>query len=79
MDGFTQSLLSEDAGSILATATNWDELEIQEETESGSSITSKIQLPTQVRETHFRSLGLRWGKDCSVLEKSSNSQLLRRS
>ncbi|XP_040845511.1 conserved oligomeric Golgi complex subunit 1 isoform X1 [Ochotona curzoniae] len=46
-DGFTQSLLSEDAGSILATATNWDELEIQEETESGSSITSKIRLPTQ--------------------------------
>ncbi|XP_055448178.1 conserved oligomeric Golgi complex subunit 1 [Psammomys obesus] len=45
--GFTQSLLLSDAGSILATATNWDELEIQEETESGNSITSKIRLPTQ--------------------------------
>ncbi|XP_008574303.1 PREDICTED: conserved oligomeric Golgi complex subunit 1 [Galeopterus variegatus] len=45
--GFTQSLLLDDAGSVLAMATNWDELEIQEETESGSSITSKIQLPIQ--------------------------------
>ncbi|XP_059128029.1 conserved oligomeric Golgi complex subunit 1 [Peromyscus eremicus] len=45
--GFTQSLLLSDAGSILATATNWDELEIQEETESGNSVTSKIRLPTQ--------------------------------
>ncbi|EDM06517.1 component of oligomeric golgi complex 1 (predicted), isoform CRA_b [Rattus norvegicus] len=45
--GFTQSLLLSDAGSVLATATSWDELEIQEETESGSSVTSKIRLPTQ--------------------------------
>ncbi|XP_005402145.1 PREDICTED: conserved oligomeric Golgi complex subunit 1 isoform X2 [Chinchilla lanigera] len=45
--GFTQSLLLDDAGSVLATATNWEELEIQEETESGSSITSKIRLPSQ--------------------------------
>uniref|UniRef100_A0A8C6RWY6 Conserved oligomeric Golgi complex subunit 1 n=1 Tax=Nannospalax galili TaxID=1026970 RepID=A0A8C6RWY6_NANGA len=45
--GFTQSLLLSNAGSVLATATNWDELEIQEETESGSSVTSKIRLPTQ--------------------------------
>lgn len=45
--GFTRSLLLSDAGSVLATATNWDELEIQEETESGSSVTSKIRLPTQ--------------------------------
>ncbi|XP_058140629.1 conserved oligomeric Golgi complex subunit 1 isoform X2 [Dasypus novemcinctus] len=45
--GFTQSLLLDDAGSILAMATSWDELEIQEETESGSSVTSKIRLPTQ--------------------------------
>ncbi|KAM9209635.1 conserved oligomeric Golgi complex subunit 1 [Dugong dugon] len=44
---FTQSLLSDDAGSVLATATSWDELEIQEETESGSSVTSKIRLPVQ--------------------------------
>lgn len=56
--GFTQSLLLSDAGSILATATNWDELEIQEETESGSSITSKIRLPTQVSLSHcHRCLG----------------------
>ncbi|XP_004693526.1 PREDICTED: conserved oligomeric Golgi complex subunit 1 [Condylura cristata] len=45
--GFTQSLLSDDAGSVLATATSWDELEIQEEAESGSSVTSKIRLPAQ--------------------------------
>ncbi|XP_066090084.1 conserved oligomeric Golgi complex subunit 1 [Saccopteryx bilineata] len=45
--GFAQSLLLDDAGSVLATATSWDELEIQEEAESGSSITSKIRLPIQ--------------------------------
>ncbi|XP_028617081.1 conserved oligomeric Golgi complex subunit 1 isoform X2 [Grammomys surdaster] len=45
--GFTRSLLLSDAGSVLATATNWDEVEIQEETESGSSVMSKIRLPTQ--------------------------------
>uniref|UniRef100_A0A2R8ZKL8 Conserved oligomeric Golgi complex subunit 1 n=1 Tax=Pan paniscus TaxID=9597 RepID=A0A2R8ZKL8_PANPA len=45
--GFTQSLLLDDAGSVLATATSWDELEIQEEAESGSSVTSKIRLPAQ--------------------------------
>ncbi|VFV34401.1 conserved oligomeric golgi complex [Lynx pardinus] len=45
--GFTQSLLLDDAGSILATATSWDELEIQEEAESGSCIMSTIRLPTQ--------------------------------
>ncbi|XP_020016576.2 conserved oligomeric Golgi complex subunit 1 isoform X1 [Castor canadensis] len=45
--GFTQSLLLDDAGSVLAMATSWDELEIQEETESGSSVTSTIRLPTQ--------------------------------
>uniref|UniRef100_K7GJU2 Conserved oligomeric Golgi complex subunit 1 n=1 Tax=Pelodiscus sinensis TaxID=13735 RepID=K7GJU2_PELSI len=44
---FTQTLLLDTAGSILATATNWDEIEIQEETESGSSVTSKIRLPVQ--------------------------------
>uniref|UniRef100_A0A3Q4M9K9 Conserved oligomeric Golgi complex subunit 1 n=1 Tax=Neolamprologus brichardi TaxID=32507 RepID=A0A3Q4M9K9_NEOBR len=32
---------------ILATATNWEDLEIQEEAESGSSVTSKIRLPVQ--------------------------------
>ncbi|OWK14222.1 COG1 [Cervus elaphus hippelaphus] len=45
--GFAQSLLVDDAGSVLATATSWDELEIQEEAESGSSVTSKIRLPVQ--------------------------------
>uniref|UniRef100_A0A8C7ATA6 Conserved oligomeric Golgi complex subunit 1 n=1 Tax=Neovison vison TaxID=452646 RepID=A0A8C7ATA6_NEOVI len=45
--GFTQSLLLDDAGSVLATATSWDELEIQEEAESGSSVTSTIRLPVQ--------------------------------
>ncbi|XP_006872363.1 PREDICTED: conserved oligomeric Golgi complex subunit 1 [Chrysochloris asiatica] len=45
--GFTQSLLLDEAGLILATATSWDEREVQEETESGSSVTSKIRLPAQ--------------------------------
>ncbi|XP_067403389.1 conserved oligomeric Golgi complex subunit 1 isoform X2 [Emydura macquarii macquarii] len=44
---FTHTLLLDAAGSILATATNWDEIEIQEETETGSSVTSKIRLPVQ--------------------------------
>ncbi|KFW09170.1 Conserved oligomeric Golgi complex subunit 1, partial [Eurypyga helias] len=44
---FTRTLLLDTAGSVLATATNWDETEIQEETESGSSVTSKIRLPVQ--------------------------------
>ncbi|MGH0141545.1 UNVERIFIED_CONTAM: hypothetical protein FKN15_006126 [Acipenser sinensis] len=48
----TVQLLAFDAdeslgGSILATATNWEELEIQEETETGNSVTSKIRLPVQ--------------------------------
>ncbi|KAH1182755.1 hypothetical protein KIL84_004247 [Mauremys mutica] len=44
---FTKTLLLDKAGSILATATNWDEIEIQEETEMGTSVTSKIRLPVQ--------------------------------
>ncbi|KAM4692092.1 conserved oligomeric Golgi complex subunit 1 isoform 2-T2 [Rhinophrynus dorsalis] len=44
---FTQTLLLNTAGSVLATATHWDEIEIQEETEAGSSVTSKIRLPGQ--------------------------------
>lgn len=60
--GFTQSLLLDDAGSVLATATSWDELEIQEEAESGSSVTSKIQLPAQVSRSHpSRHHGLKKG------------------
>ncbi|XP_021270555.1 conserved oligomeric Golgi complex subunit 1 [Numida meleagris] len=44
---FTQTLLLDTAGSVLATATSWDEIEIQEEAESGNSVTSKIRLPMQ--------------------------------
>ncbi|KAM6111118.1 conserved oligomeric Golgi complex subunit 1 [Pterocles gutturalis] len=44
---FTCTLLLDTAGSVLAAATNWDEIEIQEETESGNSVTSKIRLPVQ--------------------------------
>ncbi|NXP28019.1 COG1 protein, partial [Scytalopus superciliaris] len=47
VERFTHTLLLDTAGSVLATATNWDEIEIQEETESGSSVTSKIRLPVQ--------------------------------
>ncbi|KAM9177896.1 conserved oligomeric Golgi complex subunit 1 isoform 1-T1 [Mergus octosetaceus] len=47
VQGFTHALLLDTAGSVLATATNWDEIEIQEETESGNSVTSKIRLPMQ--------------------------------
>ncbi|XP_029455118.1 conserved oligomeric Golgi complex subunit 1 isoform X2 [Rhinatrema bivittatum] len=47
VQSFTQTLLLESAGSILTTATNWEETEIQEETESGSTVTSKIRLPVQ--------------------------------
>ncbi|XP_030064389.1 conserved oligomeric Golgi complex subunit 1 isoform X2 [Microcaecilia unicolor] len=45
---FTHSLRLESAGSILTTATSWEEIEIQEETESGSTVASKIRLPVQV-------------------------------
>ncbi|XP_053148247.1 conserved oligomeric Golgi complex subunit 1 isoform X2 [Hemicordylus capensis] len=44
---FTQSLLKDEPGSILATATNWEEVEIEEETETGSSVKSRIRLPVQ--------------------------------
>ncbi|KAH0629335.1 hypothetical protein JD844_011333 [Phrynosoma platyrhinos] len=47
VQSFTQSLLKDEAGSILATATNWEEIEIEEETETGSSVKSKIRLPVQ--------------------------------
>lgn len=50
--GFSKSLLLDDAGSVLAAATSWEELEIQEEAESGHSVTSKIRLPVQVRVPH---------------------------
>nr|XP_006635458.1 PREDICTED: conserved oligomeric Golgi complex subunit 1 isoform X1 [Lepisosteus oculatus] len=47
VQNFAGRLHSSSAGSILETATNWEELEIQEETESGSKVTSKIRLPVQ--------------------------------
>ncbi|XP_044038644.1 conserved oligomeric Golgi complex subunit 1 isoform X2 [Siniperca chuatsi] len=47
LDKFGTALHAESAGGILTTATNWEDLEIQEEAESGSSVTSKIRLPVQ--------------------------------
>uniref|UniRef100_A0A3B4X3N6 Conserved oligomeric Golgi complex subunit 1 n=1 Tax=Seriola lalandi dorsalis TaxID=1841481 RepID=A0A3B4X3N6_SERLL len=47
LDKFGSVLHAESAGAILTTATNWEDLEIQEEAESGSSVTSKIRLPVQ--------------------------------
>ncbi|KAI7803914.1 conserved oligomeric Golgi complex subunit 1 isoform X2 [Triplophysa rosa] len=44
---FAATLHAGTAGSILGTATNWEELEIQEESESGNSVMSKIRLPVQ--------------------------------
>ncbi|XP_045889222.1 conserved oligomeric Golgi complex subunit 1 isoform X1 [Micropterus dolomieu] len=47
LDKFGTALHAESAGAILTTATNWEDLEIQEEAESGSNVTSKIRLPVQ--------------------------------
>ncbi|KAM9843676.1 conserved oligomeric Golgi complex subunit 1 isoform 2-T2 [Aulostomus maculatus] len=47
LDKFGKCLHAESAGAILRTATNWEDLEIQEEAESGTSVTSKIRLPVQ--------------------------------
>uniref|UniRef100_A0A3P9MG81 Conserved oligomeric Golgi complex subunit 1 n=1 Tax=Oryzias latipes TaxID=8090 RepID=A0A3P9MG81_ORYLA len=47
MKEFARVLHAESAGSVLATATNWEDVEIQEESESGTSVTSKIRLPVQ--------------------------------
>ncbi|KAG7220126.1 hypothetical protein INR49_001002 [Caranx melampygus] len=47
LDKFGSVLHAGSAGAVLTTATNWEDLEIQEEAESGSSITSKIRLPVQ--------------------------------
>lgn len=35
------------------TATSWEDLEIQEEAESGNNVTSKIRLPVQVSSTYY--------------------------
>lgn len=51
LDKFGTALHAESAGAILTTATHWEDLEIQEEAESGSSVTSKIRLPVQVSRT----------------------------
>ncbi|XP_029365085.1 conserved oligomeric Golgi complex subunit 1 isoform X2 [Echeneis naucrates] len=47
LDKFGSVLQADSAGAILTAATNWEYLEIQEEAESGSSVTSKIRLPVQ--------------------------------
>ncbi|XP_038130522.1 conserved oligomeric Golgi complex subunit 1 isoform X2 [Cyprinodon tularosa] len=44
---FAAALLAESAGAVLTAATGWEDLEIQEESESGSNVTSKIRLPVQ--------------------------------
>ncbi|XP_027027694.2 conserved oligomeric Golgi complex subunit 1 isoform X1 [Tachysurus fulvidraco] len=44
---FASSLHATTAGLVLITATNWEELEIQEEAESGNTVVSKIHLPVQ--------------------------------
>lgn len=48
LDKFGTALHAESAGAILSEATSWEDLEIQEEAESGSSVTSNISLPVQV-------------------------------
>uniref|UniRef100_H3CJV1 Conserved oligomeric Golgi complex subunit 1 n=1 Tax=Tetraodon nigroviridis TaxID=99883 RepID=H3CJV1_TETNG len=47
LDKFSTALHAESAGAFLMTATGWEDLEIQEEAESGNSVTSKIRLPVQ--------------------------------
>uniref|UniRef100_A0A3B5LQ09 Conserved oligomeric Golgi complex subunit 1 n=1 Tax=Xiphophorus couchianus TaxID=32473 RepID=A0A3B5LQ09_9TELE len=47
METFGAALLAESAGAVLSSATGWEDLEIQEESESGNSVTSKIRLPVQ--------------------------------
>ncbi|XP_026870474.2 conserved oligomeric Golgi complex subunit 1 isoform X1 [Electrophorus electricus] len=47
LSGFAGSLHAGTAGHVLSTATNWEEFEIQEEAESGKTVTSKIHLPVQ--------------------------------
>lgn len=47
LDRFGTALLSQSPGLVLSTATCWEDLQIQEESESGSSVTSTIRLPAQ--------------------------------
>lgn len=68
LEKFGMVLHAESAGTILATATNWEDLEIQEEAESGSSVTSKIRLPVQVRRTSHTN----WKDPESILRSDGN-------
>lgn len=47
LDRFGTALHSQTPGLVLSGATCWEELQIQEESESGSSVTSTIRLPAQ--------------------------------
>lgn len=47
LERFGTALLSQTPGLVLSGATCWEELQIQEESESGSSVTSTIRLPAQ--------------------------------
>uniref|UniRef100_A0A8C6WFS3 Conserved oligomeric Golgi complex subunit 1 n=1 Tax=Neogobius melanostomus TaxID=47308 RepID=A0A8C6WFS3_9GOBI len=47
LERFGTALLSQSAGLVLSTATCWEDIQIQEESESGSSVTSTIRLPAQ--------------------------------
>lgn len=51
LDKFGTALHADSAGAFLMTATSWEDLEIQEEAESGNNVTSKIYLPVQVSST----------------------------
>ncbi|XP_072298379.1 conserved oligomeric Golgi complex subunit 1 [Eucyclogobius newberryi] len=47
LDRFGTAVLSQSSGTVLSCGACWEDLEIQEENESGSSITSTISLPAQ--------------------------------
>ncbi|CAN9505296.1 unnamed protein product [Ophioblennius macclurei] len=47
LNEFRSALHANSVGAVLVAATNWEDLEIQEESESGTSVTSKIRLPVQ--------------------------------
>ncbi|XP_066273879.1 conserved oligomeric Golgi complex subunit 1-like isoform X1 [Branchiostoma lanceolatum] len=47
VDQFSSALRDSSPAALLMSATNWEEMEIQEETEAGKSVQSKIRLPAQ--------------------------------
>ncbi|XP_035665798.1 conserved oligomeric Golgi complex subunit 1-like [Branchiostoma floridae] len=47
VDQFSSALKDSSPAALLMSATNWEEMEIQEETEAGKSVQSKIRLPAQ--------------------------------